>query len=169
MSYRASTATLVVRTEPATTKELTMDQIGFLVVPEATAEVQRMFEEDTAELRHVVDVSRLWACQPATVTGLFTLLRQVNSGDRLGLRRRSIPVTACTSAFGDSYCALGWESTLAKASEAQTAAWVLDGADLGTSERAIAGWARTLARHRSGAPAMVRDVLTFGRPIEDVA
>jgi hypothetical protein len=55
-----------------------MDKIGFLGVPEATAEVQRMFDEDAAELGYVMNVSRLWAYQPATVAGLFTLLAQVN-------------------------------------------------------------------------------------------
>jgi hypothetical protein len=60
-----------------------MRKIGFLDIPETTAEVQRMFDEDTAELGYVMNVSRLWAYQPATVTGLITLLVQVNSGDRL--------------------------------------------------------------------------------------
>lgn len=221
MSYHAQTATLVARTEPATTKEVTMHRIGFLGVPQATAEVQRMFDEDTAELGYVMNVSRLWAYQPATVTGLFRLLGQVNSGDRLSLRQRFILVTACASAFGDSYCALAWGSKLAKASDAQTAARVVEGVDddLSTSERAMAAWARKVARDpngttaadvqelrdagfsdsqiftitaflalrlafstvndalglrpdaalRSAAPATVRDAVTFGRPIEDVA
>jgi uncharacterized peroxidase-related enzyme len=198
-----------------------MRKIGFLDIPETTAEVQRMFDEDTAELGYVMNVSRLWAYQPATVTGLITLLVQVNSGDRLSLRQRSILVTACTSAFGDSYCALAWGSKLAKASDAQTAARVVEGADdgLSTSERAMATWARKVARDPNGttaadvqelrdaglsdsqiftitafmalrlvfstvndalglhpdaalgstASAIVRDAVTFGRAIEDVA
>jgi uncharacterized peroxidase-related enzyme len=202
-------------------EEGALQKIGFLGVPEATAEVQRMFDEDIAELGYVMNVSRLWAYQPATVTGLFTLLAQVNSGERLSLRQRFILVTACAAAFGDSYCSLAWGSKLAKASDAQTAARVLVGVDdgLSTSERAMAGWARKVARDpngttsadvqelraagfsdsqiftitafvalrlafstvndalglrpdaalRSTAPAMVRDAVTFGRPIEDVA
>jgi uncharacterized peroxidase-related enzyme len=198
-----------------------MHKIGFLDVPEATAEAQRMFDEDTAELGYVMNVSRLWAYQPATVTGLFTLLTQVNSRDRLSLRQRSILVTACASALGDSYCSLAWGSKLAKASDPQTAARVLGGVDdgLSTGERAMAAWARKVARDpnattaadvqelrdagftdsqiftitvfvalrlafstvndalglrpdsalRSTAPAILRDAVTFGRPIEDVA
>ncbi len=198
-----------------------MQTIGFLGVPEATTEVQRMFDEDIAELGYVMNVSRLWAHQPATVTGLFTLLTQVNSGERLSLRQRFILVTACASAFGDSYCSLAWGSKLAKASDAQTAARVLAGVDdgLSTSERALAAWARKVARDPNGttaadvqelraagfsdsqiftitvfvalrlafstvndalglrpdaalrftAPAMIRDAVTFGRSIEDVA
>ncbi len=201
---------------------MTTHKIGCLGVPEATAEVQRMFDEDAAEPGcYVMNVSRLWAYQPATVTGLFTLLTQVNSADRLSPRQRSILVTACASAFGDSYCSLAWGSKLAKASDAQTAARVLVGVEdgLSTSERAMAAWARKVARDpnattaadvqelrdagftdsqiftmtvfvalrlafstvndalglrpdaalRSTAPAMVRDAVTFGRPIEDVA
>ena len=198
-----------------------MHKIGFLDIPETTGEVQRLFDEDTAELGYVMNVSRLWAYQPATVTGLFALLAQVNSTDRLSLRQRSILVTACASAFGDSYCALAWGSKLAKASDAQTAARVVEGVDggLSTSERAMATWARKVARDpngtteadvqelrdaglcdsqiftitafvalrvafstvndalglrpdaalRSTAPSIVRDAVTFGRPIEDVA
>jgi uncharacterized peroxidase-related enzyme len=202
-------------------KKLTMQKIGFLGVPEATAEVQRMFDEDIAELGYVMNVSRLWAYQPETVTGLFTLLAQVNSGEGLSLRQRGILVAACASTFGDSYCSLAWGSKLAKASDAQTSAAVLQGVDdgLSTSERAMAAWARKVARDpnatgaadvqevraagfsdsqiftitafvalrlafstvndalglrpdaalHSTAPAMVRDAVTFGRPIEDVA
>jgi uncharacterized peroxidase-related enzyme len=198
-----------------------MHTIGFLRVPEATADVQRIFDEDIAELGYVMNVSRLWAYQPAAVAGLFRLLAQVNSGDRLSLRQRSILVTACASAFGDSYCTLAWGSKLATAGDAETAAAVVDGIDdgLSASERAIAAWARKVARDpngttaadvqelrgagfsdsqiftittfvalrlafctvndalglrpdaalRSTAPAMVRDAVTFGRPIEDAA
>ena len=198
-----------------------MHRIGFLDIPETTPEVQTMFDEDTAELGYVMNVSRLWAYQPATLTALFTLLAQANSADRLSVRQRSILVTACASAFGDSYCTLAWGSKLAKATDAKTAARVVEGADdgLSTSERAMATWARKVARDpngttaadvqelrdagwsdsqiftisvfvalrlafstvndalgllpdaalRSTAPAIVRDAVTFGRPIEDVA
>ncbi len=132
-----------------------MHTIGFLGVPDDTAEAQRMFDEDIADLGYVMNTSRLWAYQPATVTGLFSLLGQVNSEDRLSLRQRSILVTACASAFGDSYCSLAWGSKLAKASDARTAARVLGGVDdgLSTSERAMAVWARKVALDPSGTTA----------------
>jgi len=132
-----------------------MEAIGFLGVPEATAEAQRLFDEDTAELGYVMNVSRLWAYQPATITGLFTLLGQANSADRLSLRQRSILVTACAAAFGDSYCSLAWGSKLAKASDARTAARVLEGVDDGLTggERAMAAWARKVARDPNGTTA----------------
>ncbi len=126
-----------------------MHTIGFLEVPETTAEGQRIFDEDVAELGYVMNVSQLWAYQPATMTGLFKLVRQVTSADRLSLRHRSILVAACASAFGDSYCSLVWGSRLATASDPQTAAGVLRGVDDGltTSEQAMAGWARKVARN----------------------
>jgi uncharacterized peroxidase-related enzyme len=125
-----------------------MDKIGFLGVPEPTAEGQRIFDEDLAEVGYVMNVSRLWAYQPATMTGLFNLVRQANAADRLSIRQRLILVSACASAFGDSYCSLVWGCKLAEASDAQTAAEVLQGVDdgLSASERALAGWARTVAR-----------------------
>lgn len=128
-----------------------MHKIGFLGVPEPTAESQRIFAEDVAEVGYVMNVSRLWAYQPATMTGLFDLLRQTNSADRLSLRQRFILVAACASAFGDPYCSLVWGCKLAEASDAQTAAGVLRGVDdrLSTSERVMAGWARTVARDPS--------------------
>jgi uncharacterized peroxidase-related enzyme len=126
-----------------------MHTIGFLEAPETTAEGQRVFDEDVAELGYVMNVSRLWAYQPATATGLFNLLRQAISADRLSHRQRFILVAACASAFGDSYCSLVWGTKLAAATNPQTAAGVLRGIDegLSSSERAMAGWARKVARN----------------------
>jgi uncharacterized peroxidase-related enzyme len=122
--------------------------IGFLRIPEVTAEAQQSFDEDVAELGYVMNVSRLWSYQPATATGLFDLVRQAIAVDRLSVRQRAILVAACAAAFGDSYCALVWGSKLAQASDADTAAEVLRGTDHGLtpSERAMAGWARKIGR-----------------------
>jgi uncharacterized peroxidase-related enzyme len=125
-----------------------MRTIGFLAVPETTAEAQRIFDEDIAELGYVMNISRLWAYQPTTQTGLLNLLRQANSVEELSLRQRTILVCACASVFGDRYCALVWGNMLAEASDAQTAAGVLRGNDRGlnSSERVMADWARKIAR-----------------------
>jgi uncharacterized peroxidase-related enzyme len=125
-----------------------MQTVGFLGVPERTAEGERIFNEDVAEFGYVMNVSRLWAYQPATVAGLFGLLRQASAAGGLSVRQRCVLVAACASAFGDSYCSLAWGSKLAEASDAQTAAAVLRGDDdgLSTDERAMAGWARRVAR-----------------------
>ena len=102
-----------------------------------------------------MNASRLWAYQPVTMNGLFDLLRQANTADRLSLRQRSILVAACASAFGDSACSLAWGSKLANATDAETAASVLCGKDEGltTNERAMASWARKVARNPNGTTA----------------
>jgi uncharacterized peroxidase-related enzyme len=133
-----------------------MQTIGFLSVPETTAQAQTMFDEDIAELGYVMNVSRLWAYQPAAISGLFALAGQVNREQPLSLRQRAILVTAGASALGDSYCALAWGQKLAAASDAPTAAGVVGGDDdhgLSPSERAIARWARTIVRRPSGTTA----------------
>jgi hypothetical protein len=85
---------------------MNMNTVGFLGVPETTTAAQKMFDEDTAELGYVMNVSRLWAYQPETLAGLFGVVGQANRETPLSLRQRAILVTACASAFGDSYCAL---------------------------------------------------------------
>jgi uncharacterized peroxidase-related enzyme len=122
--------------------------VGYLAVPETTAAAQRSFDEDIAELGYVMNTSRLWAYQPETATGLFDLLRQAHAGQELSLRQRMILVSACASAFGDSYCSLAWGKKLAQESDPQTAAGVLRGDDRGLTEpeRAMARWARRIAR-----------------------
>ena len=126
----------------------TTHTIGFLTVPGPTAAGQQLFDEDVADVGYAMNVSRLWAYQPDTVTGLFDLLRRANSAHDLSVRQRLILVAACTSEFGDSYCSLVWGSKLAAASSAHTAAAVLRGQDepLSPSERAMALWARNVAR-----------------------
>lgn len=121
---------------------------GFLDAPVVTAEAQRIFAEDVTDFGYVMNVSRLWAYQPATVTGPFGLLRQANATDNLSFRQRAILVAACAPAVGDSYCSLSWGAKLANTSDAPTAAGVLRGTDegLSTSEGAMARWARQVAR-----------------------
>ena len=144
----AGDVTKTIAPKSSATDAIIAGTVGYLGVPAASAAAQEMFDEDLAELGYVMNVSRLWAYQPATLAGLSALLRQVLSVDRLSLRQRSILVTACASAIGDSYCSLVWGSKLAAASDAQTASQVLTGADdgLSTNERAMARWARKIAR-----------------------
>ncbi|WP_326551808.1 carboxymuconolactone decarboxylase family protein [Micromonospora sp. NBC_01813] len=132
-----------------------MTAAGFLGEPAMTAEARQHFDDDVAELGFVMNATRLWAYAPATMDGLFDLMRHVPGADDLTVRQRGILVAACAAAFGDSYCSLAWGSRLATAADAATAAAVLRGSDDGltTSERAMAVWARTVARdpHRTGA------------------
>ncbi len=56
-------------------------QDRFLGVPEPRSESRRLFDEDVTEVGYVMSASRLWAYQPATMTGLFNLLRQASAAD----------------------------------------------------------------------------------------
>ena len=124
-----------------------MSEIGFLKVPEHSTEAQEIFDEDMDELG-LMNVSKLWAYQPATLTGLFDLLQGTTLTHRFTLRQRGILAAACASTLGDAYCSLGWGSKLAKESDAETAAGVLRGDDdrLADDEVAMAEWARKVTR-----------------------
>jgi uncharacterized peroxidase-related enzyme len=135
-----------------------VETIGFLTFAPTTPEGQRLVDEDMHDHGYVRNVSRLWAYQPAAMVGLSDLQQQVISAEQLSIRQRGILIAACASAVGDSYCSLVWGSRLAEASNAQTAAAVLHGNDEGldTAERAMARWARKVAREPSATT--VRDV-----------
>jgi uncharacterized peroxidase-related enzyme len=121
---------------------------GFLAECAPDAEAQRLFDDDVAELGYVMNVSRLWAYQPATVNHLFDLMGETYATEHLSFRQRGILVTACASTLGDAYCSLAWGTKLAHKSDAETAAGVLRGVDdrLSPEEHAMAQWARKVAR-----------------------
>jgi uncharacterized peroxidase-related enzyme len=121
---------------------------SFLEEPPVSGEVQVLFDEDLASGGYVWNVSRLWAHQPDTMNRLFELMSQAFKPSGLSFRQRAILVTAAASSLGDSYCSLAWGGKLAKASDVAVAAGVLSGSDAGLTpqERAIAAWARKVAR-----------------------
>jgi len=121
---------------------------GFLEPPDHTEEAQRLYDDDLAELGYVMNASRLWAYQPGTHEALFALIRGAGAGQALTQRERGILVAATASAMRDSYCSLVWGARLAAASDERTASGVLRGDDdaLSPAERALARWARTVAR-----------------------
>ncbi len=125
-----------------------MESTGFLATPEPNEEAQRIFDDDVAELGYVMNSSRLWAYQPATLTRLFELMGETYAEHKLSFRQRGILVTACASTLGDAYCSLAWGTKLSSKADARTAAGVLRGEDIELSpqERAMAGWARKVAR-----------------------
>lgn len=121
---------------------------SFLHEPVVSAQVRALYDEDIADGGYVSNVSRLWAHQPETVQRLFGLMSQAFSASGLSFRQRGILVTAAASSLGDSYCSLAWGGKLGKASDTATAAAVLNGSDAGLTgqEKAMAGWARKVAR-----------------------
>ena len=122
--------------------------LGFLDAPEPTEAGQRLADDDLEGLGFVMNMSRLWAYQPAMLDGLSDLMGQAVRAGSLSFRQRSILVSACAAAMGDSYCSLAWGSKLASEAGADVAVGVLRGDDhgLSESERALARWARQVAR-----------------------
>ncbi|HEX2820784.1 MAG TPA: hypothetical protein VHO07_11545 [Streptosporangiaceae bacterium] len=121
---------------------------SFLGEPPVSAPVQALYDEDLADGGYVWNVSRLWAHQPETLKQLFGLMSEAFTPSGLTFRQRGILVTAAASALGDSYCSLAWGGKLGQASDAAVAAGVLTGSDAGLTdqEKAMAGWARKVAR-----------------------
>lgn len=126
---------------------------GFLRTPPESAAAQSLFDEDETELGYVMNVTRLWAYQPETVTALFGVMRQSISGADFNPRLRGILVAAAASAREDSYCSLAWGSKLAAAASPAVAASVIrsDDGELSGAERAMAAWVRTVVRDPNAA------------------
>jgi uncharacterized peroxidase-related enzyme len=125
---------------------------SFLQEPPVSAQVRALYDEDLADGDYVWNVSRLWAHQPGTVQQLFGLMSEAFKPSGLSFRQRGILVTAAASALGDSYCSLAWGGKLSQASDATVAAGILNGSDveLTDQEKAMAGWARKVARDPNG-------------------
>ena len=109
---------------------------------------QRLFDDDVQGLGYVMNTSKVWAHDPAALERLSEFLGHVVEAGALTFRQRAILVTACASALGDSYCSLAWGKKLAGDAGVGVAEGVLrgDDAELADSERALARWARQLAR-----------------------
>jgi uncharacterized peroxidase-related enzyme len=121
---------------------------SFLGEPPLSPPARALYDDDLADGGYVWNVSRLWAHQPDTLKRLFELLSQAFTPSGLTFRQRGILVTAAASALGDSYCSLAWGGKLSTASDSALAAAVLNGSDAGLTdqEKAMAGWARKVAR-----------------------
>lgn len=128
---------------------------GFLAPADHTPEAQVLYDDDLEEPGFVMNVSRLWAYQPATVTELFALMSRTLKDQGLSYRDRGILITASVSTLGDSYCSIAWGKKLAVVSDPELVASVLRGEDSGLTdrERALAVWARKVARDPSGTAA----------------
>ena len=122
--------------------------MAFLGDAPPSPDAQRLFDDDLEGVGYVMNSSRLWAHDPAALDGLSELLGHVTRSGSLTYRQRAILVTSCASALGDSYCSLAWGTRLAGEAGEEFAERVLRGDDapLDSTERALARWARRLAR-----------------------
>ena len=135
--------------QPARTSGLERTETtSFLAAAPSSPGATRLFDDDLQGLGYVMNTSRLWAHDPAALDRLSELLGHVVDAGSLTFRQRGILVTACASALGDSYCSLAWGQKLASAAGTDLAVGVLRGDDeaLDGADRALARWARQLAR-----------------------
>jgi uncharacterized peroxidase-related enzyme len=140
------------RTHDGTRDEIAPASVGFLAAPPETHETRRLFDDDLTGMGYVMNVSRLWAHQPRALHALSALLEETTRAGSLTFRQRAVLVTAAAAALGDSYCSLAWGEKLAEASRPDVAAVVIDGGTEGLEEdeKALATWARQLARDPNG-------------------
>jgi len=121
----------------------------YLQAPPETPAVDRLYRDDLDDLGFVMNLSRLWGWRP-DVCDAFVAARSVLLGPTtLAPRERAVIVCATVATLGDSYCSLAWGTRLAKSAGAATAAALLKGAhaeELTARERALADWARKVAR-----------------------
>src|SRR4051812_21011480 len=102
-----------------------------------------------------MNLSRLWAHQPAAHAGLVALMAETVRAGALTPRQCGVLISAGASTLGDSYCALAWGTRLAGEAGADVAGAVLrgDDASLEPAEQALARWARRVASQPNGAAA----------------
>ena len=65
------------------------ENAGFLAVPELSADVERVYAADVEQFGFVMNLSRMWAHQPAIHDGLFDLMGQAVRGGSLKIGRAS--------------------------------------------------------------------------------
>jgi uncharacterized peroxidase-related enzyme len=106
-----------------------------------------MFDNDIADDGYIMNLTRLWAHEPAALKGLFDVLGIAARFGGLSPERRAVLVVACASTLRDAYCSLAWGTKLAGLSDPTAAAAMLQGDDSGldAGERAMARWARKVA------------------------
>jgi alkylhydroperoxidase family enzyme len=127
---------------------MTNGQVSFLSPAAPSADGQRLLDDDLEHVGYVMNVSRLWAHEPATYDALFALIGDTARTASLTFRQRGILIVACASTMGDAYCSLAWGGKLAAEAGSDVVLGVLRGDDTGLdpAERALAAWARLVAR-----------------------
>lgn len=131
-----------------TADSTTQPDPGYIGVADLTPHVQEMYDGDVEDLGFVMNVSRVWGHLPEAHRLLGDLLGTAVRAAGLTFRQRGILVTATASTMGDSYCSLAWGLKLTGEAGADLAGSVLRGEDgpLDDAERALASWARAVAR-----------------------
>ena len=124
---------------------------GFLAAPELDEHVQQMYDGDLDAQGYIAELTKVWAWSPGALAALSHAMAVAVDMGGLDMPTRSLLVTAAASAMGDSYCTLAWGSKLVRYAGDVTTARIVAGDDgaLTAEGRALAGWARRVARDPS--------------------
>ncbi|MGY0540699.1 carboxymuconolactone decarboxylase family protein [Nocardioides sp. YJ-D4] len=116
--------------------------------PAPSAGQERLYAEDLADDGYVWDLTRAWAHQPELKEQLVRLFDATADAAGLTPRDKAVIVIAQARVVGDSYCAVAWGKRLTDWDDPQTAIAALTADDdpFSERERALAAWARTVAR-----------------------
>lgn len=127
----------------------------FLSEPAPSDGQQKMYDEDLADDGFVWDNSRLWGHQPALQDQLGALIGATAAAAGLSNREKAMLVLGQATTIGDSYCSVAWSRWLTEWEDAETALAALrhDETPFDERERALADWARTVARDPNAATA----------------
>lgn len=138
----------------------------FLQTPADIAAASRLYQGNLDQLGFVMNLTRAWAWRPEVCDAFSTLRTLLTDGSSFSERELAVIVCATAASLGDSYCALAWGKKLAEASDAATAAAVLQDADSGglaARDRALAAWARKVVRNPNATcPQDVEDLRSAG-------
>jgi len=123
--------------------------------PESDA-ASRIYRSTLDSQGFVMNLTRAWAWRPDVYEGFAALRNQLTSQSTMTPRETAVLVCAAAAELGDSYCALAWGRTLARAADARSAAAVIEGrstAEMTAREQALASWARKVASDPNGTTA----------------
>lgn len=123
-------------------------RVTFFEEPAPSAAQQRLYAADVADHGYVWDLTRAWAHQPDAKEQLMALFASTADAEGLTPRDKAVIVIAQAAAIGDPSCAVAWGKRLTDWIDPQTAiAASTDDQELFSErERALADWARTVAR-----------------------
>lgn len=121
----------------------------FIAAPLDSDDTERVYRAGQASQGYVMNLARAWAWRPDVFDGFAALRNQLTGASAFSKKELAVMVCSAAAERSDPYCALAWGKTLAQESRPETAAAVIQGAgavDLSERERALAAWARQVAR-----------------------
>lgn len=121
----------------------------FLREAPETEAVRQLYEGERAQDGFVMNLTRVWAWNPAALEAYVGFRGAILRGSGLTSREQALLVCTTAATMEDSYCALAWGARLCGHMSAADAAAVLRGEEPGAlepRERALVRWARRVVQ-----------------------